>query len=139
MNLHLKFRSKAFRFFHEAFAFETFGKSMGRAAQVAAVEFKNLSPKEQNLGIDWLWELISQNPQKYYDSSYLKVIAYAKDRRFLPFLEAYSKRLEKQNHQFVTNWIDKDENRSITVRTDYDEDLKICREAIQELKKHPET
>ena len=42
MKLHPKLHSQKFQFFYEAFAFKTYGKSMGRAADTAAVEFKTL-------------------------------------------------------------------------------------------------
>ena len=116
MKLHPKLHSKKFQFFYEAFAFKTYGKSMGRAADTAAVEFKTLSKKEQRLGIEWFLELFSQK-REYYGTQYFKVIAYSKDIRFLPFLEEYHKKLKAKEKIYKT-------------------ELDVCEKTIEELKKY---
>lgn len=123
--------SKEFQFFYEAFAFETYGKSMGRAAEHAVADFSKLSAEEQKIGIDWFLYLFSQN-KEYYGIPYIWVIRYSKDPRFIPLLKAYYKRLKARNHKRATTYI---ENRPFTMMSNFDTELKLCKATIKELKR----
>ena len=52
--------SKEFRLFYDAFSPETYGISMGRAAEHAAIEFDKLSDEEKAMISDWFFELFTE-------------------------------------------------------------------------------
>ena len=56
--------SKEFKAFYDAFSPETYGISMGRSAEYAAIEFDNLSNEEKTLVNEWFLELFSDKKEK---------------------------------------------------------------------------
>ena len=57
--------SKEFKIFYDAFSLETYGISMGRSAEYAAIEFDNLSDKEKSLIDEWFLELFKEEKDYY--------------------------------------------------------------------------
>lgn len=123
--------SKEFEFFHYAFAFETYGKSMGRAAQYASADFKKLSPEEQTLATEWFLELFSQ-PKELYGAEYFEVVEQMQDKRFIPLIKDYYKRLKKRNHKMVSIVLD---GHTYTRKRIYTSELKRCKTTIRALKR----
>lgn len=94
--------TEAFKFFIKAFSPETYGVSMGRAADTALVDFSKLSQGEQQKGTDYILRLFTDNPQKVYGKQYLEFIELYGDKRFLESLEKHRAFLIKEKPFFET-------------------------------------
>ena len=121
--------SKEFKIFYDAFSPETYGNSMGRAAEHAAVDFDNLSDKEKSLIDEWFLELFEQE-KDYYGISYLWVIEKLKDVRFIPLIKNYYKRLKKRHKKIVETNID---DKTIRARSNFTSELVLCKKVIKTL------
>ncbi len=90
--------STALQFFRYAFSLQTYGESMGRAAEQAAADFPNLSAEEQRLACDWLLENLTQISDKnmhILSESHFYIIEKTQDQRFIPVLKHYYRNLKK--------------------------------------------
>ncbi len=122
--------SKEFKIFYDAFFPETYGDSMGRAAEHAAVDFDNLSDKEKSLINKWFLELFSEE-KDYYGIPYLWVVEKLKDVRFIPLIKKYYKRLKKRHKKIVETNID---GKTIRARSNFTSELVLCKKVIKSLK-----
>ena len=75
---------------------------MGRAADIALVDFSKLSQGEQQKGTDYILRLFTDNPQKVYGKQYLEFIELYGDKRFLESLEKHRAFLIKEKPLFET-------------------------------------
>lgn len=131
MELNLKERSEEFQFFYEAFSPETYGRSMGRAADVASVEFVKLSAEEKQVATEWFLQLF-QECRDYYGLNYFRVVEQMGDKRFIPLLKAYYKRLKKRHRKTVFDYLN---GHKICVRTNFCTELQTCKRVIRGLKR----
>lgn len=122
--------SKEFKIFYDAFSPETYGISMGRSAEYAAIEFDNLSNEEKSLIDEWFLELFEEE-KDYYGIPYLWVIEKLKDVRFIPLIKNYYKRLKKRHKKIVETNID---GKTIRARSNFTSELVLCKKVIKELK-----
>ncbi len=122
--------SKEFKFFYNAFSPETYGVSMGRAADHAAVDFDNLSDKEKTLINEWFLELFSEE-KDHYGKQYLWVVEKLKDTRFIPLVKSYYKRLKKRHNKIVETNID---GNIIRIRSNFTSELVLCKKVLKSLK-----
>ncbi len=137
MKIDLNSCSKEFRIFYEAFAFETYGKSMGRAAEHAAVDFQKLNPNEQHIGIEWFLELFKEE-KDYYAIPYLQVVEYSSDIRFLPYLKNYYKILKRRSRKYIIHRMDSEmvgvPAALIHIKPNFNTELSYCKKIIKLLK-----
>ena len=122
--------SKEFKIFYDAFSPETYGISMGRAAEYAAVDFDNLSDKEKLLINEWFLELFGDE-KDYYGIPYLWVVEKLNDIRFLPLVKGYYKRLKKRHNKIIETNID---GKIIKAYANFTSELTLCRKVIKALK-----
>ncbi len=122
--------SKEFKNFYDSFSPETYGISMGRSAEYAAIEFDNLSDKEKLLIDEWFLELFEEE-KDYYGIPYLLVVEKLNDIRFIPLVKNYYKRLKKRHHKIVETNID---GKTITARSNFTSELVLCKKVIKALK-----
>ena len=122
--------SNEFKNFYDAFSPETYGISMGRAAEHAAVDFDTLSDKEKVLINEWFLELFGEE-KDYYGIPYLWVVEKLKDVRFIPLIKNYYKRLKKRHKKIVETNID---GKTIRARSDFTSELVLCKKVIKALK-----
>ena len=122
--------SKEFKIFYYAFSPETYGISMGRAAEHAAVDFDNLSDEEKTLIDEWFLELFEEE-KDYYGIPYLWVVEKLEDVRFIPLIKNYYKRLKKRHKKIVETNID---GKTIRARSDFTSELVLCKKVIKALK-----
>ncbi len=122
--------SKDFKFFYDAFSPETYGISMGRAADHAAVDFDNLCDKEKLLINEWFLELFEEE-KDYYGIQYLWVVEKLDDMRFIPLVKSYYKRLKKRHNKIVETNID---GKTIKARPNFTSQLVLCKKVIKALK-----
>lgn len=130
MTFHFDALSKEFKIFYDAFSPETYGISMGRAAEYAAIEFDNLSDKEKSLIDEWFLELFKEE-KDYYGIPYLWVIEKLRDVRFIPLIKNYYKRLKKRHKKIVETNID---GKTIRARSNFTSELVLCKKVIKTLK-----
>lgn len=121
--------SKEFKEFYDAFSPETYGISMGRAAEHAAVDFDNLSDEEKTLINEWFLELFAEE-KDYYGIPYLWVVEKLNDIRFVPLVKGYYKRLKKRHNKLVETNID---GKFIRARSNFTSELALCRKVIKAL------
>lgn len=122
--------SKEFKTFYEAFAPETYGASMGRAAEHAVVDFDALSDKEKALVNEWFLELFGEE-KEYYGIPYLQVVEKLRDARFLPLIKSYYKRLNMRHSKIATTYL---HGQVFRARSNFSSDLALCKKIIKELK-----
>lgn len=122
--------SKEFKIFYDAFSPETYGVSMGRAAEHAAVEFDNLSDEEKSLINEWFLELFGEE-KDYYGIPYLWVVEKLEDVRFIPLIKNCYKRLKKRHKKIVETNID---GKIIRARSNFTSELVLCKKVIKALK-----
>ncbi len=122
--------SKEFKMFYEAFSPETYGISMGRAAEHAAIEFDNLSNEEKTLVNEWFLELFAEE-KDYYGIPYFWVIEKLNDTRFIPLIKSYYKKLKKRHNKIVETNID---GKIIRARANFTSELVLCKKVIKALK-----
>ncbi len=122
--------SKEFKIFYDAFSPETYGVSMGRAAEDAAIEFDNLSDEEKILIDEWFLDLFEQE-KDYYGIPYLWVVEKLEDVRFIPLIKNYYKRLKKRHKKIVETSID---GKIIKARSNFTSELVLCKKVIKALK-----
>ena len=122
--------SKEFKIFYDAFSPETYGISMGRSAEYAAIEFDNLSDEEKSLIDEWFLELFEEE-KNYYGIPYLWVVEKLEDVRFLPSIKKYYKRLKKRHKKIVETSTD---DKIIKVRSNFTSELVLCKKVIKALK-----
>ena len=122
--------SKEFKMFYEAFSPETYGVSMGRAAEYAAIEFDSLSNEEKTLVNEWFLELFAEE-KDYYGIPYFWVIEKLNDTRFIPLIKSYYKRLKKRHNKIVETNID---GKIIRARANFTSELVLCKKVIKALK-----
>ncbi len=122
--------SKEFKIFYDAFSPETYGISMGRAAEHAAVDFDNLSNKEKSLINEWFLELFAEE-KDYYGIPYLWVVEKLEDVRFIPLIKNYYKRLKKRHKKIIETNID---GKIISARSNFTSELVLCKKVIKALK-----
>ena len=119
-----KFSDKLINFLG-AFTPETYGRSSSRAT----VEYEKLSPREKEMVTAWFIELFEQE-KDYYDNAYLLVAEKTGDKRFIPLIRAYEKRLKKQRNKPT----DITQNgKTLTVRPQYTAELALCAQVLQTL------
>ncbi|MBQ8731702.1 MAG: hypothetical protein IJY82_02600 [Oscillospiraceae bacterium] len=123
--------SKEFKGFYDAFSSETYGISMGRAAEHAAVDFDNLSDEEKALINEWFLELFAEE-KDYYGIPYLWVVEKLKDIRFVPLVKGYYKRLKKRHNKVVETNIN---GKIIRARSNFTSELDLCKKVIKALKR----
>ena len=122
--------SKEFKIFYDAFSPETYGVSMGRAAEDAAIEFDNLSDEEKILIDEWFLDLFGEE-KDYYGIPYLWVVEKLEDVRFIPLIKNYYKRLKKRHKKIVETNID---GKIIKARSNFTSELVLCKKVIKALK-----
>ena len=122
--------SKEFKIFYDAFSPKTYGISMGRAAEHAAVDFDNLSDEEKTLIDEWFLELFEEE-KDYYGIPYLWVVEKLGDIRFIPLVKSYYKRLKKRHNKIVETNID---GKIIKARSNFTSELVLCKKVIKALK-----
>ena len=122
--------SKEFKVFYDAFSPKTYGISMGRAAEHAAVDFDNLSEEEKSLINEWFIELFEEE-KDYYGIPYLWVVEKLNDIRFIPLVKGYYKRFKKQHNKIFETTID---GKIIRARSNFTSDLVLCKNVIKALK-----
>jgi len=122
--------SNEFKKFYDAFSPETYGISMGRAAEHAAVDFDTLSDKEKVLINEWFLELFGEE-KDYYGIPYLWVVEKLNDMRFIPLVKSYYKRLKKRHNKIVEATID---GKTIKARSNFTNELVLCKKVIKTLK-----
>lgn len=122
--------SKEFKMFYDAFSSETYGISMGRAAEYAAIEFDNLSNEEKTLVNEWFLELFVEE-KDYYGIPYFWVIEKLNDTRFIPLIKSYYKRLKKRHNKIVETNID---GKIIRARANFTSELVLCKKVVKALK-----
>ena len=123
--------SNEFKAFYDAFSPETYGASMGRAAEHAAIEFDSLSDKEKSLINEWFIELFEQK-KEYYGIPYFWVIEKINDLRFVPLVKDYYKRLKKRHNKIFETTID---GKVIRGRSNFKSELTLCKNVIKSLKR----
>ena len=123
--------SKEFKGFYDAFSSETYGISMGRAAEHAAVDFDNLSDEEKALINEWFLELFAEE-KDYYGIPYFWVVEKLKDIRFVPLVKGYYKRLKKRHNKVVETNIN---GKIIRARSNFTSELDLCKKVIKVLKR----
>ena len=89
--------SASFAEFYRAFAPETYGESMGRAAVQAVYLYDDLADDEKAAAIEWFLELFASE-NAYWGLQYFDVIDKMNDARFLPLLEIYDRQLKTRRH-----------------------------------------
>ncbi len=122
--------SKEFKTFYDAFSPQTYGASMGRAAEQLAYEVDNFSDDEKALINAWFLELFREE-NDYYGTPYLWVVEKLNDARFIPLIKNYYKRLKKRHRKIVVTTID---GITIKARSDFTRDLVLCKKVIKALK-----
>lgn len=122
--------SKDFKVFYDAFSPETYGISMGRSAENAAIEFDNLSDEEKILVNEWFLELFAEE-KDYYGIPYFWVVEKLNDMRFIPLVKDYYKRLKKRHNKIVETNID---GKIIRARSNFTSELDLCKKVIKSLK-----
>ena len=122
--------SKDFKVFYDAFSPETYGISMGRSAENAAIEFDNLSDEEKILINEWFLELFAEK-KDYYGIPYFWVVEKLNDMRFIPLVKDYYKRLKKRHNKIVETNID---GKIIRARSNFTSELDLCKKVIKTLK-----
>lgn len=122
--------SKDFKVFYDAFSPETYGISMGRSAEYAAIEFDNLSNEEKILINEWFLELFAEE-KDYYGIPYFWVVEKLNDMRFIPLVKDYYKRLKKRHNKIVETNID---GKIIRARSNFTSELDLCKKVIKSLK-----
>lgn len=122
--------SKEFKIFYDAFSPETYGVSMGRAAEHAAIEFDNLSNEEKTLVNEWFLELFAEE-KDYYGIPYFWVIEKLNDTRFIPLIKSYYKRLKKRHNKIVETNVN---GKIIRARANFTSELVLCKKVIKVLK-----
>lgn len=123
--------SKEFKIFYTAFSPETYGDSMGRAAEHAAIEFDNLSDEEKSLIDEWFLELFEEE-KDYYGIPYFLVVEKLNDVRFIPLVKNYYEKIKKRHNKIVETNID---GKIIKARSNFTSELAICKKVIKALKK----
>ena len=124
--------SKEFKVFYDAFSPETYGISMGRSAEYAAVEFDNLSNQEKALINEWFLELFSEE-RDYYGIPYFWVVEKLNDIRFIPLIKGYYKRLKKRHNKTVETNIN---GKIIKGRSNFKSELDLCKKVVKSLKRN---
>jgi len=130
MTFDFDFLSREFKIFYDAFSPDTYGTSMGRAAEHAAIDFDNLSDKEKSLINEWFLELFGEE-KDYYGIPYLWVVEKLNDMRFIPLVKSYYKRLKKRHNKIVEATID---GKTIKARSNFTNELVLCKKVIKTLK-----
>ncbi len=130
MIFHFDVLSKEFRMFYEAFSPDTYGVSMGRAAEHVAVDFDNLSDEEKELINEWFLELFGEE-KEYYGIPYLWVVEKLNDKRFIPLVKGYYKRLKKRHNKIVETNI---RGKTIRARSNFTSELVMCKKVLKALK-----
>jgi len=122
--------SEEFKVFYNAFSPDTYGISMGRAAEQAAVDFDNLSDQEKLLITEWFLELFNED-KDYYGIPYLWVVEKTGDKRFIPLIKRYYKRLKKRHNKVVETNIN---GITFKARSNFKSVLVLCKKVIKALK-----
>ena len=122
--------SKEFKIFYDAFSPETYGISMGRSAEYAAIEFDNLSNEEKSLIDEWFLELFEEE-KDYYGIPYFGIVEKLNDMRFIPLIKIYYKRLKKRHNKIVETNIG---GKTIKARSNFTSELVLCKRVIKSLK-----
>ena len=122
--------SEKFKVFYDAFSPETYGISMGRAAEHAAVDFDNLSGEEKALINEWFLELFDEE-KDYYGVPYLWVVEKLNDIRFIPLVKSYYKRLKKRHNKILETTIG---GKTFRARSNFTSELVLCKKVIKALK-----
>ena len=123
--------SDDFRFFYKAFSPVTYGNSMGRAAEAAAINFEKLSNKEQKLATDWFIELFEQESD-YYGPPYLWAAEKMNDIRFIPLLKNYYKKLKSRHKRIAQSAF---QGEIIKICPNFSSELKLCKRVIKSIKR----
>lgn len=123
--------SDEFKVFYDAFSPETYGVSMGRAAEHAAIEFDSLSDKEKSLICEWFIELFEQK-REYYGTPYFWVVEKINDSRFIPLLEDYYRRLKKRHNKIFEATIG---GKVVRGFSNFNGELTLCKNVIKSLKR----
>ncbi len=122
--------SDNFKFFYSAFSPDKYGGSMGRAAEQAVVIYDVLSMEEKEFITEWFLKLFAQESD-YYGIPYLQVVEKTKDKRFVPYIKAYYKRLQKRHNKDVEATIN---GHLVRAKSDFDKELMMCKYVIKKLK-----
>ena len=122
--------SNEFKNFYDAFSPETYGISMGRAAEHAAVDFDTLSDKEKVLINEWFLELFGEE-KDYYGIPYFGIVEKLNDMRFIPLIKIYYKRLKKRHNKIIETNIG---GKTIKARSNFTSELVLCKRVIKSLK-----
>ena len=130
VELDLTSRSEEFQEFYEAFAFETYGKSMGRAAeQCETFHFKNFNEEEKALATEWFLYLFAQQ-RPYYGKSYFAVAEQMNDARFIPLIRLCRKQWKRKNGKFRKTLIS---GKTYLISRDFSTEIGWCDHTIAAL------